>query len=145
VTIFGRSLGPLDDAAEEIRQSCRNSLQEIKAVVVELSDYVQVSSLTNLCPPFQYPKSVVMLTSRWLIMPSENRVVFPMCCTVPQVEIMARTDSSLISHPHKLRIACAITILPLRIQQNRRSISGSRTTGTTVADEHRSPHLVRSS
>ncbi|EDU46129.1 conserved hypothetical protein [Pyrenophora tritici-repentis Pt-1C-BFP] len=41
VTIFGRSPGPLDDAAEEIRRSCRDSLQKIKAVVVDLSDYVQ--------------------------------------------------------------------------------------------------------
>ncbi|KAA8617312.1 FabG Dehydrogenase with different specificities related to short-chain alcohol dehydrogenase [Pyrenophora tritici-repentis] len=45
VTIFGRSPGPLDDAAEEIRRSCRDSLQKIKAVVVDLSDYVQVSNL----------------------------------------------------------------------------------------------------
>jgi pyruvate/2-oxoglutarate dehydrogenase complex dihydrolipoamide dehydrogenase (E3) component len=48
VTIFGRSPGPLDEAAKEIRKSCLDSLQEINAVVVDLSDYVQVSPHTDL-------------------------------------------------------------------------------------------------
>jgi NAD(P)-dependent dehydrogenase (short-subunit alcohol dehydrogenase family) len=57
VTIFGRSPGPLDDAAEEIRKSCPDSLQEINAVVVDLSDYIQVSPRTNLCPRFHIQKA----------------------------------------------------------------------------------------
>ncbi len=57
VTIFGRSPGPLDDAAEEIRKSCPDSLQEINAVVVNLSDYIQVSPRTNFCPRFHIQKA----------------------------------------------------------------------------------------
>lgn len=42
VTIFGRTKATLEEAAEEIRGSCRTGSQEIKSVAVDLSDYSQV-------------------------------------------------------------------------------------------------------